>query len=341
MDSATSYSTGSEGSAGVSSQSGTNLYRQHDINLPVNSLSLTFNGSYKWLEPEFMKYYCRVSVRLYRWAVCIGMLMYGFFIFLDMATMPDLLHRFMFIRFCVIMPLLSAGLLFSFYSGFERLWQASIAFVILSAAFGILWMILEAYPPFSETYYVGLILVMFFSNTFMRARFVWGVVLSLIILIMFEITYGWLVPLERRIFIENNFFFISNLMVGLMACYCVELYLRKDFFLMYMLHEEKAKLATLNDHLRLKIDELEEAQKEINTLSGLIPICARCKKIRDDKGYWNQIESYIAAHSDAVFSHAMCPDCMEDLYGQEEWFRGEPARTPGDAGGSRHCRPGH
>ena len=60
--------------------------------------------------------------------------------------------------------------------------------------------------------------------------------------------------------------------------------------------------------------DLEEAVKEIKTLKGIIPICASCKNIRDDKGYWNQIESYIKEHSDADFSHSICPECAEKLY---------------------------
>ncbi len=59
---------------------------------------------------------------------------------------------------------------------------------------------------------------------------------------------------------------------------------------------------------------LEEALAEIKKLSGLLPICASCKKIRDDKGYWNQIESYIRDHSDAEFSHSICPICAKKLY---------------------------
>jgi len=62
------------------------------------------------------------------------------------------------------------------------------------------------------------------------------------------------------------------------------------------------------------IDELREAMLEIKTLSGMSPICSRCKKIRDDKGYWNQIESYIREHSEADFSHSLCPECKKILY---------------------------
>jgi PAS domain S-box-containing protein len=70
---------------------------------------------------------------------------------------------------------------------------------------------------------------------------------------------------------------------------------------------------TALDRERL-IVELREALSEVKTLSGLLPICASCKKIRDDKGYWNQIESYIHEHSEAQFSHSICPDCVKELY---------------------------
>jgi len=62
------------------------------------------------------------------------------------------------------------------------------------------------------------------------------------------------------------------------------------------------------------IAELQEALTEVKTLNGLLPICSGCKKIRDDKGYWSQIESYISAHSDAQFSHGFCPDCAKHYF---------------------------
>lgn len=74
----------------------------------------------------------------------------------------------------------------------------------------------------------------------------------------------------------------------------------------------KRKLA--EDALKEEHNKLLEALKEIKVLSGLLPICAACKKIRDDTGYWNQIESYINKHSEAEFSHSICPDCAKNLY---------------------------
>jgi len=64
--------------------------------------------------------------------------------------------------------------------------------------------------------------------------------------------------------------------------------------------------------------KLQEAFDNIKTLKGLLPICANCKNIRDDKGYWNQIEAYIRDHSDAEFSHSICPDCAKKLYPELE-----------------------
>lgn len=66
--------------------------------------------------------------------------------------------------------------------------------------------------------------------------------------------------------------------------------------------------------LTRKNEELKQALREVKTLRGLLPICASCKKIRDDNGYWNQIESYLRKHSDVEFSHGICPDCAKKLY---------------------------
>ncbi len=66
------------------------------------------------------------------------------------------------------------------------------------------------------------------------------------------------------------------------------------------------------DDERLKlIDELTNALAEVKTLTGLLPICASCKRIRDDKGYWQQVETYITRYSDAVFTHGICPECVK------------------------------
>ena len=68
------------------------------------------------------------------------------------------------------------------------------------------------------------------------------------------------------------------------------------------------------DALEEERRRLQQALDEVRTLRGIVPICANCKKIRDDKGYWNQVEKYVSDHTEAKFSHGICPDCVKVLY---------------------------
>ncbi|MDA8084935.1 MAG: hypothetical protein M0024_14855 [Nitrospiraceae bacterium] len=77
----------------------------------------------------------------------------------------------------------------------------------------------------------------------------------------------------------------------------------------FMLIKQKRAEAELQSKLR----ELEEALESVKLLSGLLPICAWCKKIRNDSGYWEQIDAYITEHSNALFSHGICPECAEKV----------------------------
>jgi hypothetical protein len=66
--------------------------------------------------------------------------------------------------------------------------------------------------------------------------------------------------------------------------------------------------------------ELVKANEKVYRLQEIVPICSRCKKVRDDKGYWNQVESYIESHSDVKISHSTCEECADKLYGSEDWY---------------------
>ncbi|MFA6505327.1 MAG: histidine kinase N-terminal 7TM domain-containing protein [Treponemataceae bacterium] len=80
----------------------------------------------------------------------------------------------------------------------------------------------------------------------------------------------------------------------------------------------KLRLFAMRDvtERRALIEKLSAALSEIKSLEGIIPICASCKKIRDDKGYWQQVENYVSSHSRAQFSHGLCPDCRKIVYPQ-------------------------
>ena len=74
------------------------------------------------------------------------------------------------------------------------------------------------------------------------------------------------------------------------------------------------RMVEMQDALASKAESLRQALDEIKTLSGIVPICANCKKIRDDQGFWSQVEVYVRDHTEATFSHGICPECRVKLY---------------------------
>jgi PAS domain S-box-containing protein len=113
-----------------------------------------------------------------------------------------------------------------------------------------------------------------------------------------------------------------------------------------LVEERSAELKKLNDDLQKDITQrkivehererliadLREAIAKIKILTGLLPMCAWCKKVRDDKGYWKKVETYVQEHSDASFTHGICPDCLKKV--DPETYRIE-AEKNGDGGGQR------
>lgn len=93
-------------------------------------------------------------------------------------------------------------------------------------------------------------------------------------------------------------------------------YVTKPFNSLELLSRVKTHLALKlsRDKEKHLIEELQKSLSEIKKLSGLLPICSHCKKIRDDQGYWSAVEDYIGTRMDTRFSHGLCPDCIKELY---------------------------
>lgn len=79
------------------------------------------------------------------------------------------------------------------------------------------------------------------------------------------------------------------------------------------LHRTTSELVRVNDAMASRVRELEAALGLVKTLRSLIPICSWCKKVRDDKGYWDQVEKFVSSHTDFEFSHGICPECSNNL----------------------------
>jgi DNA-binding NtrC family response regulator len=92
------------------------------------------------------------------------------------------------------------------------------------------------------------------------------------------------------------------------------------------LREEVARRVQLQGALADKVRQLEETLAQVNTLQGLLPICCYCKKVRDDRNYWHQVEDYVRRHTEVRFSHGICPDCWEHVVEPQLQQPGQPQR---------------
>jgi len=89
---------------------------------------------------------------------------------------------------------------------------------------------------------------------------------------------------------------------------------KKQYILNNILKKRKEESECLENELKNTINELQATLSKVKTLSGMLPICSSCKKIRNDEGYWTQIEAYIMEYSEADFSHGICPSCAVEMY---------------------------
>jgi hypothetical protein len=106
--------------------------------------------------------------------------------------------------------------------------------------------------------------------------------------------------LQINSFLIYNVFLGGMLFIYTFLCFLVETIFRNNY---------------------ITLQKLKDSLDEVKKLSGLLPMCAKCKKIRDDEGYWQQVETYIQEHTDAKFSHGLCPACLDETYGDKKWYQ--------------------
>ena len=135
------------------------------------------------------------------------------------------------------------------------------------AGLGITVMILIAPYPASHSYYAGLLLVFIYGYTFAKLRFVWASFAGWLIVLAYEIAAIWLSPTPIPIFVNNNFFFLSGNILGMIACYSIEFYSRRDFMQARLLKEEKKKVTKVNQELenrvQIRTSQLVKTNKEL------------------------------------------------------------------------------
>jgi hypothetical protein len=147
----------------------------------------------------------------------------------------------------------------------------------------------------------------------LRASFVWSVVTMLSVIILFVLKQAVMIDYTVRPSGSiERFVDLGCAIVAMTIAIWANETIKKR--MVDQLAVEVAERSRSQEELRLRNQDLERALADIKQLSGMLPICASCKKIRNDKGYWEGIEAFLRDHSDVQFSHGICPECAERLY---------------------------
>ncbi len=196
----------------------------------------------------------------------------------------------------VRLSLILVGLLIfvlTFIPGMRRyLILSSGMYILLVGLFSIFLVSRDSTQQFS-LYSLGLVMgfAAIFSTAGMGLRF--SILAMLTDLLVFNVVFIFVVPLAPGLLMVYDFFLIGMILIFTYAAYLVERSSRQTF--------------RVNRELKASLDRVRQ-------LSGLLPICSSCKKIRDEQGTWSSVETYISRHSEADFTHSMCPDCAQKYY---------------------------
>ena len=184
-----------------------------------------------------------------RLALVLGLVLYNFFGILDWSLMREAVFWPWMIRYGIFTPVVLTLFFLSFCRIFQHHYQAFVSIPVLLGGLGIVAMIALSPPHISGIYYAGLILVFFYGYTFLRARFIYASITSLIIVCSYELSTLFFNRPNTEVLISNNFFFLSANLMGMFISYFLEHAARSEFLMAELLKNEREKVITANIQL--------------------------------------------------------------------------------------------
>jgi len=275
----------------------------------IHWLSLRF--SQEDVERDFRLDYGARFLPQHRAGLLLALALYAAFGALDPHVIPEAAGFAWTVRYAVVCPALLLAFLLSYAPGFGRAAQPLLAGVGFLAGVGIIGMILRSIPPGKHLYYAGLMLVCVYVHTCFRLRFLPAAAAAWGIAVLYKAAaLAWGGPAPGPVVLSSGVFLAAINVIGMSACYAMERSARVEFLQRRVIERQAGVL--------------RQALADMKTLRGLLPMCGWCKRIRDDGGYWNELEEYLAAHSEAEFTHGICPQCSEGLRGEQTLARRRP-----------------
>jgi len=232
--------------------------------MTLHPVTLAFKGSQKSLEKTFLDEYFIFALPVVRVTLILSLLIYAVFGILDAHLIPDKKHIFWIIRYVFVCPMILSLFIVTFHPVFKKIMQQALAGMEILAGVGIILMVILARPPVSYAYYTGLILIFIVGYTVINMRFIWASAAGWILVFLYEFAAVYMNPTPIPVLINNNFFFISANLIGMLACYLIEFHARRDFFSKHLLEIEREKVRQARDQLEERVNERTEQLLETN-----------------------------------------------------------------------------
>jgi len=238
------------------------------IEMEMNSLTMSYGGGYKHIEEGFLDDYSGKSLQRVRFSLFLWILFYALFGILDNEIMPEMKNTLWLIRYAIICPSIIGIIFFSFSPAFKRYMQLILFTITTISGLGIIYIIVIAPHPYNFSYYTALIIVLVLGYTFSRMRFIWAMSTGWIIIISYEFVALWFgSDMHTSILVDNNVIFVIANIIGMFACYFMEYYARRDYFMTLLLEEEREKVSRANIKLESRVQnrtaQLEKTNKEL------------------------------------------------------------------------------
>ena len=220
--------------------------------LKLDRLRLVFAGDAQ--EKEFSRDALMHSMGYIRAYLVSGIGLYMFFGILDFTVGSQSVHALWFIRYAIACPILFIVLILTFSPSFSRIGQYALASTMIASGFGVVIMTAIMSPPFNAMYYAGLIMVVVYCSSMIRLRFYLSTVISISLVVSYQIVAVWINPLPPTILISNDFFLIMATAVGLFSGYIQELYIRRSYI-------SQKVIEAKNETLKVLLCEADKANK--------------------------------------------------------------------------------
>ena len=251
------------------------------------------------LEPSFTEYHTEHSLPFARFALILAVLLYALFGILDHFIVPDVAKWIWIIRYAIFCPAALAVLFLTFTQWFKANMQAVLSDLAALTGLGIVAMIAIARPSAGYLYYAGLLLVIPWAYTVLQLRFSYATRACLVIIVAYELVAIWLKHTPVRILINNNFFFLSAVIIGMVAGYTLESGLRTDFLQRRLIEDQRAELAAHNKQLdaalQQSLDDLRRQAAELQASRARIVAAADSERRRIERNLHDGAQQHLTA----------------------------------------------